>query len=49
LLFLFIFYSSLPKKKERGSKGQAIYQAVGSQVIYIILYSLYRIHYTLFI
>jgi len=27
---------SLPKEKERGNKGRAIYRAVGSQVTYAI-------------
>ena len=43
--FIYI-YSSLPKEKERGSKGRAIYRAVGNQVTYTILYSRGRIHFT---
>jgi len=35
VLGLFVFFSSsLPKEKERGNKGRAIYRAVGSQVTY---------------
>jgi hypothetical protein len=32
-----MFFPSLPKEKERGSKGRAIYRAVGSQVTYATL------------
>jgi hypothetical protein len=42
--------SSLPKEKERGSKGRAIYRAVGSQVTYATLYcpAVYALRVTLF-
>ena len=39
-------YSSLPKEKERGSKGRAIYRAVGSQVTYTTLCGRGRIRFT---
>jgi len=44
VLGLFVSSLCLPKEKERGSKGRAIYRAVGSQVTYTTPYSLYRIH-----
>ena len=39
-------FSCLPKEKERGSKGRAIYRAVGGQVTYTTLYGLRRIRST---
>ena len=41
--FIRVFFR-LPKEKERGSKGRAIYRAVGGQVTYTMLYGPCRIH-----
>ena len=43
-LFYSCLFLRLPKEKERGSKGRAIYRAVGSQVTYATLYGPCRIY-----
>ena len=42
-LFVSVYSLYLLKEKERGSKGRAIYRAVGSQVTYATPYGPYRI------
>jgi hypothetical protein len=54
VVLVVVLYScspSLPKEKERGNKGRAIYRAVGSQVTYATLCSpaAYALRVTLFI
>jgi len=48
--FIRVFLFSLPKEKERGNKGRAIYRAVGSQVTYAthIAPTAYALRVTLF-